>query len=162
MKNRLRNNIEKSNEKDDINIKKNFKFLFYPPHKHNKKLKHKIKSKQNTSRTIEINSDVIKNKRKINKKKIKTQINKRKKNVDAKILVFSGYSSSKNMIHLSSNEKITNLENNLKKQKEVIIDKIKKGKVEKKEYDDFELNELEYTEARKYDKRSLLQIYWLH
>ena len=64
------------------------------------------------------------------------------------------------MIHLSSNEKITNLENNLKKQKEVILDKIKKGKVEKKEYDDFELNELEYTEARKYDKRSLLQIYW--
>ena len=78
LKIRLINNIEKSNEEDNINIKKNFKFLFYPPHKHNKKLKHKIKSKQNTSRTIEINSDVIKNKRKINKKKIKTQINKRK------------------------------------------------------------------------------------
>ena len=30
-----------------------------------KKMKHKIKNKQNTSRTIEINSDVIKNKRKI-------------------------------------------------------------------------------------------------
>jgi len=147
-------------------------FLFYPPHKNKSKNKSKNKGKsksknksknksenksKNEKNTVVIfanNSDTKKNNKKIKKRKIKTHIikDKEKTNTKDKFLMIS----SNNNLNISPSEQNTNL--NLKKETLKIKKKI--DNEEKKEYDDFELNELEYIEAIKYDKRSLWQMYW--
>ena len=162
LKTRLKNNIEKSNEKNNLKLKNNFDFLFYPPQKNKSKSKNKSKNKsenksKNEKNTVVIfanNSDTKKNNKKIKKRKIKTHIikDKEKTNTKDKFLMLS----SNNNLNISPSEQNTNL--NLKK--ETLKIKTKIDNEEKKEYDDFELNELEYTEEIKYDKRSLWQMYW--
>ena len=96
-----------------------------------------------------INLDLKNNKK--NKKKSKNLlkiINQKKKN--------SSYSSKKYILEDSPIDKLDNI-------KEKIDVKTNENKMEityYNKYDDYQLNELEYLEAIKYDKRSLIQIYF--
>ena len=124
-------NINSSNKKIDSNI---FKFLNPPIKKNNKQ---KLILKNN----------------KLSKNKIKSTIKIKNKNKGN-----SSYSSRK---YIADNSKFINLDKiNSKKENKINKKEIEIENNKQKEYDDYELNELEYIEATIYDKRSLFQLYW--
>ena len=88
----------------------------------------------------------IKKNNNINSKKIRKNVIKSSLKINNKKGIKSNSATSKNILDKS---KISNFNKNNK------IDNINH-----KKYDDYELNELEYIEAIKYDKRSLIVIYW--
>ena len=69
--------------------------------------------------------------------------------------------SAKNNISFSSKRELKIIsEITEKKEKIQIKEKIEPEKEEKKEFDAFELNQLEYDEAIQYDKRTFIRTYW--
>ena len=152
--NTLKIYIQKLKEKNNSNIKSNIN-IHNPP------------TKKNSIRKLILRKDLIKS----NKKKLKiVNMNMRNKIDDGvanKIItdvmsqimpgeLDSSKRSFKNNI-LKQNNEINEL-----KIKEVIEYKeIENSKIiQEMGYDDYELNELEYIEAIKIDKRTLFQIYW--
>ena len=137
LKIQLRKDITQMESKNISNsnklLKSDIMNLLYPP----------IKKKSN--------GNLKKNNKIINKGKIKSSIK-----ISNKSKVSSNYISNKNLlikspfINLDIQSDKKDLKSN-KTGKEIII---------KKEYDVYELNELEYLEAIKYDKRSIFEIYW--
>jgi hypothetical protein len=99
---------------------------------------------------------LVNNKKITNKRKLETLVIKHRNNTNDKFLINSRQSSSKYDLNIFPGVK----EKNFSMKKNIIRFNTDIRQEEKKEYDDYELNELEYKEAIKYDKRSLLQIYW--
>ncbi len=87
---------------------------------------------------------------------METLVIKHRNNTNDKFLINSRHSSSKNDLNFFPGVK----EKNFSMKKNILRFNTDIRQEEKKDYDDYELNELEYKEAIKYDKRSLLQIYW--
>ena len=106
--------------------------------------------------------------------KIIPKNNERK--INKKIFIFTAFKSNiknkispKSKINPNTNSKLNIFDrtpvkilykNKLNKYKQNRLIKYNKKIIPKKEYSDYELNELEYDEAIKFDKRSLCEIYW--
>ena len=96
--------------------------------------------------------------------------------INKKIFIFTAFKSNfkdkispKSKINSNTNSKLNIFDrtpvkilykNKLNKYKQNRLIKYNKKIIPKKEYSDYELNELEYDEAIKFDKRSLCEIYW--
>ena len=154
LKTKLKNNIEKSNDKNDLKLKKNLLFLFFPPHKYKRSIKNI--SKKKSIIIYPNNAELVNNKKITNRRKLETLVIKHRTNTNDKFLINSRQSSSKNDLNFFPGVK----EKNFSMKKNILRFNTDIRQEEKKDYDDYELNELEYKEAVKYDKRSLLQIYW--
>jgi hypothetical protein len=137
LKTKFRNKYDKSDINSDFTLKKGTQNLTNPPQK-----KAPVKK-------LILRSDIIKIKKTTKNKKNTLS----EKKIEGGIQIFSGYVSSNNAINISPDDKINKI-NIIKNKKET------ENEVKEEEYDDYELNELEYIEAIKYDKRTLLQIYW--
>ena len=143
LKSKLKINIEKLEGKNNFDIKSKNKLLFPPT----KKIKvQKLNKRSNPKKSASI----------YNKKINKFNLSKKMKINDI-IQIFDKSSSRKKIANISQNNKKIDLKMN-KINKSNIINKKEKRQII--EYDDYELNELEYIEAIKYDKRSLFQIFW--
>ena len=115
----------------------------------NKKFKYNFMNFLNPPKRNSINLNLKDNKK--SKKKSKTLlkiINKKKKN--------SSYSSKKYILEDSPIVKL----DNIKEKIDVKTNENKTKIIYHNEYDDYQLNELEYLNAIKYDKRTLIQIYF--
>ena len=142
----LRNDINKN----DKIIKKEILNISYPPVKKN----HVVKLSINQYNLNNNNNN--KKKKKITKKKIFNIDLSNQNDLGESVVVYSN-SGNKNLIKNKLNiDKYENI-----KIKDAL--KINRNETEKnaeKVYSDYELNELEYIEAVKYDKRSFCQMYW--
>ena len=142
LKIKIINYYDKSNENDSFKLK-NIKNILYPP------------KKIGPIRKLVLRSDILRIKQNEKKKKANNHITQNKNGIINNIQIFSGYNSSNNglnNLNISPDDKINKI--NIIKNKKETENEVKE------EYDDYELNELEYIEAIKYDKRTLLQIYW--
>jgi len=90
----------------------------------------------------------------LNKKKI-ISYSKNKKKIDKKINIYSNTGSKYKIFDKIQNNKFSGI----KKKDLFKINKKRTEKIPKREYSDYELNELEYEEAIKLDKRSFCKIY---
>ena len=133
----LKNDIIKFKGKNGYNgnkiIKSNFIDFLNPP----------IKKNSNSKLILKNNS--------FNKKKIKIDVK-----INDKTKKISSSASRKCILDNSNFNKL----DIIKSMKEIKINKKEIINKNQKQYDDYELNELEYIEATIYDKRSLFQIYW--
>ena len=150
----LKNKLAKDIKKNNIKIKSNINNLFYPP------------IRKSVTKTLVLRADIEKKRKRSIKNIRKTN---RSNNNNDNIIVYSNMVSCKDILDSSPKEEISDskLENELKYVKKdfKVGEKINYSKKEtldesKKIYSDFELNELEYLEAIKLDKRTLLQTYW--
>ena len=150
----LKNKLAKDIKKNNIKIKSNINNLFYPP------------IRKSVIKTLVLRADIEKKRKRSIKNIRKTN---RSNNNNDNIIVYSNMVSCKDILDSSPKEEISDskLENELKYVKKdfKVGEKINYSKKEtldesKKIYSDFELNELEYLEAIKLDKRTLLQTYW--
>ena len=141
LRNQLRNELKELNYKNYENVRYDIIGLFYPPNKRKSNIKiinkvsMKLKSRNSNDKLI---------------------FPKTQKNYKDSVNIYSGPSTGKNFIinfNFNNTDKtILNKKTNFKPNNQ---------KVEKiEEYSDFELNELEYKDATRLDKRSLCEIYW--
>ena len=142
---KLRNDINK-NEKI---IKKQLLNILFPPIKKN----HVVKLSINQYNINNNNNNKKKNR--ITKKKFNIDLSNHN-NLKESVVV---YSSSVNRNLVKNKLNIDKYEN-IKIKDAFKINRIETEKNVEKVYSDFELNELEYIEAIKYDKRSFCQVYW--
>ena len=146
----LKIKLNKEMKKNKTNFAFNINNLLYPPIR-------KTFLQKLSYRTENGKKNKIENKRKKNKDSNKGS------NFDDNIIIYSNVASCKDILDSSPKSEISDskLRDELKHIKKNMNKLTKKDTLEedKKEYSDFELNELEYTEAIKLDKRSLLQIY---
>ena len=144
LRNQLENDLKKLNIKNDRNFRYNIIDLFFPP----------IKKKSNVNKVRIVNKNIIKKK----VRNIKSKINKPKNKKSSKdsISILSVSRDKKNIVfnfNFNNSDKFSLINESKFKPKSLNIKK-------NEEYSDFELNELEYKEATKKDKRSLCEIYW--
>ena len=146
LKNQLSNDLNKIKDKKNIDFKFNQNIL-YPPRKKNYfgELILKINKEQKAI--------AQKNKKTIIRQSLKNQ-----NILDDKIQIYSNTGSRSKVLDNYQSNKVNNL-----KLKEIIThnkQETENNQNPENEYSDYELNELEYIEAIKLDKRTLLQIYW--
>ena len=136
LKFKLRKELQKKKNIYNKNLKQNIRKLLYPPIKKN-----------------------FKNKKISIGKMIKFDLKKKSK-IDQNIKIYSNSSSRFNVLDKALEKKSIIKSNNMKKKVLFEINNKKAEKMPKREYSNYELNELEYEEAVKYDRRTLCQIYW--
>ena len=139
LKNKINNEINKIKRKNSFN--------------NNKKIKSNFMEFLNSPMKKKYNKKLIMKDNKINKKKTIFPIkNNTKKKGN------SSLSSKNKILDFSRLAKLNSIRDIKEKNSNKINNKVIKNNIPKK-YDDFELNELEYIEAIKFDKRTLFQIY---
>ena len=162
LKIKLKYDLNEEVENNNLELKVNLDELLGPP------------IKRKTSHKLMLRVDVQnKKKRRIENNRRKTHMinrnNARDKidNIDnlGNIQIYSNIVSSKGTIDVSPKEKIEEIEikdiSKLSNNTNTNVNrKETKNNPKVNEFSDFELNELEYNEALKLDKRSFLQIYW--
>ena len=145
LKIKLRYDLYQERKKYNLEYKFNINNLLNPPKKKNNQPKFIFKNKY-----LQNNNKII-----FNRNIIKLNINNKSK-IDQKPKLASKSNSSS---FVNALEKQPNL---YEIKVKGLINTTKKvtPKKEKKEYSDYELNELEFEKAKKLDKRSLFKIYW--
>ena len=144
LKNKLRNNLEQIKIEGIFDFNSNIQIYLNPP------------NKKPPIRKLILRRDLEKRNQTLFKKKnIKINLNN-PNNLEDKIQIYPYNNSNSNLNNSPPSDKFSDLKlktslQNIKK--EIIPEK-------KKEYSDYELNELEYNEAIILDQRSLLQVYW--
>ena len=167
--------IEKKNEKSNNPDFNNNKVLNENSVDNEKNDKEIYKKKYNEQSSIYENFNSCKKLNFPPKKKLKSKksLKKKHKKKKSKILInqtnikfsykYDTHPSNTNKNIIKNNEGMLDISNKIK-QKDISIykkDSIGQSEdIEKKNLDNFELNELEYDEAIKLDKRQLYQIYW--
>ena len=141
LRNQLENKLKKLNSEYE-NVKEKFVALFYPPKK----------KRKSSVKLMDSNMSKLKFKKIQSKPQNITRNPKKSKD---SIKIFSGSRNSKNIIvNLNFNKTDKIPLNNKVKQTD------SEGDKRFQKLSDFELNELEYNEATKIDKRNLCQTYW--
>ena len=144
LKNKLRDNMEKIKNENISDFNSNNQIFLNPP------------NKKPSKRKLILRKDLKKRDQTLFKKKnIKINLNNLN-NVEDKIQIYPYNNSNSALNNSPPSDKLSDLK--LKTSLQNIKKEIKPEK--KKEYSDYELNELEYNEAIILDKRSLLQVYW--
>ena len=147
------------NKEHKININK-YKKEITPSNK--KKKKKKKKKKNNKNNTLKIKRNKIKSNSSINLSNPKSKSSKKKQSLNnnnstKKEFVHNIKASIKNSLDMNMKESILSIEKN---EKELIHSTYNvKNKEIIKKYSDFELDNLEYSEAIMYDKRSFINLY---
>ena len=152
-------NNDSLNKEHKININK-YKKEITPSNK--KKKKKKKKKKNNKNNTLKIKRNKIKSNSSINLSNPKSKSSKKKQSLNnnnstKKEFVHNIKASIKNSLDMNMKESILSIEKN---EKELIHSTYNvKNKEIIKKYSDFELDNLEYSEAIMYDKRSFINLY---
>ena len=148
LRDKLGNELKKLNFKNFQKVRYGFTDLFYPPIKK--------KSKGNNIRII--NKNEIK--QKFRNVKTKLNFSKKQKSSGDRLNIYSGSRAKKNIIFNFNFNNSTKLKLSNNSKFDSKFNPKYQNVIKENQYSDFELNDLEYKEATKLDKRSLCEIYW--